>query len=198
MSLSSFKGVWLKCTPHIKVITARSEVCFLSEKHRNAIREPVTDAEKLDATANFPKKHLQIAGQKKNRKLWQIRSRNFKESSEDMCVQILAQSHSQKLIIYFWFITANWLFCLMGPLYFLVHLTWVRENGLPRQYMYNYLVDESQTIQGKLIRLISRGGRIQRGIKVCYTAPFQFFISFCMHVEDCCPPQTLRKNPTMV
>ena len=69
MRLSSFKGVWLKCTPHIKVSTARSDVCFLSEKHRNAIREPVTDAEKLDATANFPKKHLQIAGQKKNRKL---------------------------------------------------------------------------------------------------------------------------------
>ena len=55
MSLSSFKGVWLKCTPHIKVITARSEVCFLSEKHSNAIREPVTDAEKLNATVNFPK-----------------------------------------------------------------------------------------------------------------------------------------------
>ena len=61
--------MWLKCTPHIKVSTARSDVCSLSEKHRNAIREPVTDAEKLDATANFPKKHLQIAGQKKNRKL---------------------------------------------------------------------------------------------------------------------------------
>ena len=55
MSLSSFKGVWLKCTPHFKVSTARSEVCFLSEKHSNAIRRPVTDAEKLNATVNFPK-----------------------------------------------------------------------------------------------------------------------------------------------
>ena len=57
-SLSSFKDVWLKCTPHIKISTARSDVCSLSEKHRNAIREPITDAEKLDAMViSNQKKH---------------------------------------------------------------------------------------------------------------------------------------------
>ena len=67
MSLSSFKGVWLKCTPHIKVSTARSDVCFLSEKQRNTIREPVTDAEKLDATVNFPNKHSDCRAEEKQK-----------------------------------------------------------------------------------------------------------------------------------
>ena len=67
MSLSSFKGVWLKCTPHFKVSTARSDVCSLSEKHRNAIREPITDAEKLDATANFPKTYSDCRAEEKQK-----------------------------------------------------------------------------------------------------------------------------------
>ena len=71
---------------------------LLSEQHRNAIREPVTDAEKLDAIANFPKKHSDLQSRIKTGN-WQIRSRSFKESSEDMGLQILAQSHSQKLNI---------------------------------------------------------------------------------------------------
>ena len=121
----NFKDVWLKCTPHIKVSTARSDVCSLSEKHRNAIREPITDAEKLDATANFPKTHSDCRAEEKQKT--KIRSRNFRESSEDMGLQILAQSHSKKLIILL--ISHSKLIVLpyhskqMGPLYFLVHLT---------------------------------------------------------------------------
>lgn len=192
MSLSSFKDVWLKCTPHIKVSTARSDVCSLSEKHRNAIRETITDAENWTLLPISPK-HIQ--GRRKTEN-WQIRSRNFMESSEDMGIQILAQSHSKKLIILL--ISLSKLIVLpyhskqMGPLYFLVHLTWVRVDGLPTQY--NYLDDESETIgiHGKLTRLIS-------GKKsLLHRPPSIFLISYCMHVEDCCPPPTLRKNPPRV
>ena len=38
-------------------------------------------------------------------------------------------------------------------------------------------------IHGKLTRLISRGGRIQRGRKVCYTAPLPIFVNFLLYAR---------------
>ena len=57
--------MWLKCTLYIKVSTARSDVCFSGEKHRNAIREPVTNAEKLEATVDFLKTPSDCRAEKK-------------------------------------------------------------------------------------------------------------------------------------
>ena len=194
LSLSSFKGVWLNCTPHIKVSTTRSDVCFLSEKQSNTIREPVTDAEKLDVTVNFPQKHSDCRAEEKQKNCERFDHGTSRSRQRIWAFRSLLKV-THKSSLYFWFLTANWLFCLMGPLYFLVHITWVRENGLPRQYMYNYLVDESQTIQGKLIRLISRGGRIQRGRKVPPPLSNFLFISYCMHVEDWLPsPDPSKKS----
>ena len=104
MSLSSFKGAWLKCTPHIKVSTARSDVCFLSEKHSNAIREPVTDAEKLNATANFPKTPSKCRAEEKQKTLTDsITSRSRQRIWAYR--SLLKATHKNSL--YFRFLTAN-------------------------------------------------------------------------------------------
>ena len=50
LGISSTMNVWLNCTSYIKISTPRSDVCVLPEKHRNAIREAITDVEKLEAT----------------------------------------------------------------------------------------------------------------------------------------------------
>ena len=105
LSLSSFKDVWLKCTPHIKVSTARSDVCSLSEKHRNAIREPITDAEKLDATANFPKTYSDCRAEEKQK------TDRFDHGTSGSRQRIWAYRSllkaTQKSSLYFWFLTAN-------------------------------------------------------------------------------------------
>lgn len=84
LGLSSFKDVWLKCTPHIKISNPRTDVCHLCEKHRNAIREAVGDAEKLKATINF-QDHLLMAAREK---------RAYQEAVAD---SVRAQRHYERI-----------------------------------------------------------------------------------------------------
>ena len=45
--LSSFRDIWHQCIPHIRFITARTDVCHRCEELRRAISDAVEDKEKL-------------------------------------------------------------------------------------------------------------------------------------------------------
>lgn len=153
LGLASFKDVWLKCTPHIKISNPRTDVCHLCEKHRNAIiREAFGDAEKLEATINFPD-HLQMAAREK---------RAYQEAVADSVTELQNITRGYGPVdpcskpytkVHYTFDFSQQMFLphhsrQMSPLYFLVprkvQLFGVRVDGIPRQY--NYLVDENETI----------------------------------------------------
>lgn len=60
VKLASFKDLWLKCIPHIKISKPRDDVCCICEKLRKKIADAVTEDEKMDATREFTE-HLQEA-----------------------------------------------------------------------------------------------------------------------------------------
>ena len=53
LGVSSFKDVWLKCMPHLKVMTPRTDCCAKCEKYRAQIQDAVTETEKAAALAGF-------------------------------------------------------------------------------------------------------------------------------------------------
>ncbi|KAJ8313169.1 hypothetical protein KUTeg_009285 [Tegillarca granosa] len=58
VGLSSFKDIWLKCCPHIRISTPRDDVCQKCEIFRRRIQDAVSDEDKLLSTSEF-KLHLE-------------------------------------------------------------------------------------------------------------------------------------------
>ena len=84
---------------YIYVKKNRTVRCVLFEwKTQKRNREPVTDAENLDATANISKTPSDCKAEEKKKTVTDSIT-ELKESSVDMGLQKFAQSHSQKLII---------------------------------------------------------------------------------------------------
>ena len=152
LGLSSFKDVWLRCTPHIRISTPRTDVCHICEKHRSAIKEAVGDAEKLQSTIAF-QDHLQDAAREKL-----AYQQAVKESLEELKdvhrgYGPIPSTSTQYTKVHYTFDFSQQMFIphharQMGPIYFLVprkvQLFGVRVDGVPRQY--NYLIDENETI----------------------------------------------------
>lgn len=59
VELSIFKGIWLTCTPHIKIASPRSDVCSKCEKLRCKVTAAVTEEEKSRALDEF-KCHIEV------------------------------------------------------------------------------------------------------------------------------------------
>lgn len=60
VELSTFKGIWLTCTPHIKIASPRSDVCSKCEKLRCKVTAAVTEEEKSRALDEF-KCHIEVS-----------------------------------------------------------------------------------------------------------------------------------------
>lgn len=62
VELSTFKGIWLTCTPHIKIASPRSDVCSKCEKLRCKVTAAVTEEEKSRALvrSNVTLKSLKV------------------------------------------------------------------------------------------------------------------------------------------
>ena len=121
-----------------------------------------------DATANFPKTPSDCRAEEKQKtvtdSITELQGVVRGYGPLDPCSKSLTNAH-------YTFDFSQQIDCFASWVHF---ISWYRVDGLPRQY--NYLVDESETIgiHVKLTRLISRGGRLQRGRKVSY--PFQSFL----------------------
>ncbi|XP_062575096.1 uncharacterized protein LOC134237029 [Saccostrea cucullata] len=152
LGLSTFKDVWLRCIPHIKISTPRTDVCHICERHRNAIRLAVGDVEKLRCTTAF-QDHLQRAAKEK-----QAYQQAVMESMTE--IENVRRGYGPSIPcsspytkVHYTFDFSQQMFIphharQMGPLYFLVprkvQLFGVRVDGVPRQY--NYLINENETI----------------------------------------------------
>lgn len=60
VELSTFKGIWLTCTPHIKKASPRSDVCSKCEKLQFKVTAAVTEKEKSRALDEF-KCHIKVS-----------------------------------------------------------------------------------------------------------------------------------------
>ena len=60
MGLCSFRNIWLKCMPHLRVMTTRTDRCEKCEKYRKQIQEAVREEDKPAAIEGFSK-HLTVA-----------------------------------------------------------------------------------------------------------------------------------------
>jgi len=151
LGLTSFKGTWSQCVPHIKISTPRDDVCQKCELLRKKIKDAVSDRDKLDAGNAFTS-HVTHAQEERvfyKESIAKALEETPKHrepgpvppcSSElktahytfDYCQQVGIPQHSRQ----------------MGPLYFMstrkVQIFGFRDDGLPMQY--NYLIDENQSI----------------------------------------------------
>ena len=50
LGLSSFKGVWKNCTPHIKIVPPQEDVCHRCQLFKKQISDAVTEPEKIEST----------------------------------------------------------------------------------------------------------------------------------------------------
>jgi hypothetical protein len=157
MGLTSFKNIWQKCCPHIKICTPRQDVCHICEKLRKKIIDAVTEAEKLEASDEF-RQHVIDA---------QSERLVYKQCVDDAKTEMhgfvrpvgpIAATSSTYTKVHYTFDFAQQLSVphhsrQMGPLYFLstrkIQLFGVRDDGGSTQY--NYLIDEHQTIGTYLI-----------------------------------------------
>ena len=60
LKITSFKDIWRMCLPHIRISKPREDVCATCEKHRRAVMDAVTEAEKLGALAAM-ETHVHLA-----------------------------------------------------------------------------------------------------------------------------------------
>lgn len=59
LGLSSFKGVWQNCTPHIRIMSPKTDVCHRCQLQKNEISDAISEQEKLEATAAL-RNHVEV------------------------------------------------------------------------------------------------------------------------------------------
>lgn len=149
VGLTTFKDVWLKCLPHIKISTPKDDVCRKCEEFRQEITLARSEENKLSATARY---HDHIIHARKKRDLYRQcveeatemfsaanqgggdRAYNNVHYTFDFSQYIKLPHHSRE----------------KGPTFFIqprkIQMFGVRVDGFKQ---YNYLIDENETI-GKL------------------------------------------------
>lgn len=151
VAITSFRGIWHQCFPHIKFMTPHTDVC---KDNRQAVMRAVSEQEKEAALAKL-KDHITFSST--GRALYRQSS---EQATEDLgayqfelpppylaCSQDLVKTHYT-----FDFdhqVTLPHTAWQVGPIYFKtprkVQLFGVCSEGIPRQV--NYLIDEAQTIR---------------------------------------------------
>ena len=150
----SFRSIWLKCLPHIRILTPCTDVCDLCEVLRRKVVEAVTEADKLQACQSLAN---HIGEAQAERDLYKRRTEEAKEElgahppvqqlqSHELCGSNLEKSHytfdfAQNVAL-------PQVARQIGPIYFKVprkvHIFGINNEALPHQL--NYLLDEADTI----------------------------------------------------
>jgi hypothetical protein len=59
LGITTFKYVWKQCVPHIKIMTAKDDVCHKCEMIRKRVADAIHEMDKLEA-ANALREHIQV------------------------------------------------------------------------------------------------------------------------------------------
>ncbi|XP_070539002.1 uncharacterized protein [Ptychodera flava] len=152
VGLTTFKGVWSSCAPHIQKMNIRTDVCSKCEKFRQKIMYAVSEEEKLTLTSEY-NDHVCCA--KARREFYnECVSKSSVEVSAASDVEIGSEPCSNDLFdVHYTFDFAQ-SFLLphqtrqVSPLYFLsplkVHCFGVCNEAL--KFQINYLFDEADSI----------------------------------------------------
>ena len=150
LGLSTFKDVWNKCVPHIKISSPKEDACKKCEDLREDVKEAVTDEEKMEALTKF-QAHLEHA---------RVEREIYKVHVEKSVQQFnIPQEERNGEDIHYTFDFANALTIphrsrQLGPSYFVtnrkVEMFGFRVDG---QRQYNLLIDENETIGKNLKKL---------------------------------------------
>nr|XP_022337269.1 uncharacterized protein LOC111133299 [Crassostrea virginica] len=153
VELSTFKGIWLQCLPHIKIASPRSDVCPKCETLRYRVVGAVSEEDKLTALNDY-KRHIEIS-QAEHAVYRECvhRAREELQAYGDRPLPRSVPCSNQLSQVHYTFDFAQQLTLphhsrQEGPLYFTsprkVQLFGVCMEGTAEQY--NYLIDENCTI----------------------------------------------------
>ena len=152
LGVSSFRDIWKRCCPHIKISGPKDDVCAKCEKLKQLIADSTTDEDKLKYSDEL-KQHIEATI--KERGVYKICLQNAFDEIHNVfrpLGPISPISTGYKHVHYTFDFSQHVLLphrCRqIGALYFVtarkVHVFGVRVDGIPIQF--NYLVDENQTI----------------------------------------------------
>ncbi|XP_060577599.1 uncharacterized protein LOC132734769 [Ruditapes philippinarum] len=153
LGITTFKCVWKQCLPHIKIMTAKDDVCHKCEIIRKRVADAINEMDKLEA-ANDLREHIQDAQRER-----QVYRQTIEEAREEMrhtsvtvnrpaqpCTSDLSKVHYT--FDYSQNVTIPHHSQQMGPLYFVtgrkIQIFGVRVDSVSQQY--NYLIDEDESI----------------------------------------------------
>jgi hypothetical protein len=131
---SSFKDIWAKCCPRIKISNPQDDVCRTCKTARNLVSSARTEDDKLAATSAYHDHLIAVKREREEYKKWIHNSALGDEQhyTFDYSQMVTIPRHSRQI----------------GQLYFVsgrkVQIFGVRIDGIPQQL--NYLIDEDQSI----------------------------------------------------
>ena len=198
----SFRAIWLKCLPHVRIMTPRTDVCDLCEVLRRKVVEAVTEAEKLQACQALTD-HISHA--QSERDFYRHKTADAQaELTGHPDMQVLRNNRpcdSDLESVHYTFDYAQNVSLphsarQVGPIYFKVprkvHVFGVKNEALPHQV--NYLLDEADTI--------GMDGKASHGPNSVASMLHHFFMKFGLNERECflhadnCSGQ--NKNRTLV
>lgn len=151
--LTVFRHIWRSCFAHVKIMTARTDVCHRCELHRQSVMMAVDELDKTTALATFTA-HMHQAQREREvyRQATVAADAELKEHHPTTAPPYPPCSQPLKAMHYtFDFaqqVTLPHMYRQPGPLYFKtprkIQLFGVCSEGVPKQV--NYLLDESDTI----------------------------------------------------
>ncbi|XP_076116844.1 uncharacterized protein LOC143084316 [Mytilus galloprovincialis] len=156
---SSFRDIWLKCCPHIKICGPKDDVCFKCENFKQFIMDSTSEEDKLKYSSEL-QQHVEACKIERDvYKDWLQKSTDELYGVNRLPILIRPLLHNYRYIHYTFDFSQHFTLphrCRqIGPMYFVtarkIHMFGVRVDGIPIQY--NYLVDENETIgkDGSLI-----------------------------------------------
>eukprot|EP00117_Sycon_ciliatum_P019832 scpid38438/ scgid5141/ len=152
MGESSFRSIWHQCTPHLKFMSPRTDVCDLCEKLRRRVMSALTEQDKVAACSAL-QDHIAAAQHERDYYRGATISAAEQLQASAQCAPPCAPCSQATFKTHYTFdfaqnvsIPQEWR--QVGPLYFKVprkvQVFGVNNEAVPHQV--NYLIDETDTI----------------------------------------------------